>query len=318
MLVGREILVTKFKHREYFDYEVRGARSNNCVLIDAKNWVANTSNDIVGINSRGGIANNYITEVLDINIEDEKYQNTLAAGDLIMITSVASRLYTSHTFTIPIEMDTTDYTDIPVSHIVGKFTNHVISFPSFKPLANFVMLEVLDNVDSATGFIKTTDKTKTICKVVKIGPLVEDLKEDDVVLIRDNVATVTMLGGKTYSIVSEDMVVGIFNDTSFTKPLADVLSLRHKFILMDEYQPEKVSEGSLLVLPQYDASKDEGMSMVYSENTYTVLLSNIPDILPKDLVYINRAATEYITCLGKRYYVTPDSTYIIATVRGEV
>ena len=68
--------MNKFKHTEYFDYDVQGARSNNCILIDAKNWLANMSNDIVGINSRGGIANNFITEVLATNISDEKY-NTL-------------------------------------------------------------------------------------------------------------------------------------------------------------------------------------------------------------------------------------------------
>lgn len=307
-----------FKHKEYFDYEVRGARSNNCVLINAQNWLANTSNEIIGVNSRGGIANNYITQVLDVNIEDEKYVDTLSAGDVVMLTSVASRLYTSRTFTIPIEMDTTNYTDIPVSHIVGKFANNDISFPSFKVLANYVMLEVIDGVDSASGFVKTADKTKTICKVVKFGPQVTDLKEDDVVLIRDNIATVTTLNGKQYSIVSEDMIVGIFNETSFTRPLREVLTLRHNFLFMEEYQPEMTSEGSLLALPQYDASKDEGMSMVYSENTYKVLLSNIADILPDDLVYISRAATEYVTCLGQRYYVALDSTHVIATIRGEV
>jgi hypothetical protein len=41
--------VNKFKHEEYFDYKVRGARSNNCILIDAQNWLANTSNGIVGV-----------------------------------------------------------------------------------------------------------------------------------------------------------------------------------------------------------------------------------------------------------------------------
>ena len=50
--------MNKFKHTEYFDYDVQGARSNNCILIDAKNWLANMSNDIVGINSSDG---NYVS-----------------------------------------------------------------------------------------------------------------------------------------------------------------------------------------------------------------------------------------------------------------
>ena len=310
--------MSKFKHKEYFDYEVRGARSNNCVLIDAKNWLANTSNDIVGISSRGGIANNYITEVLDVNVEDTKYSNTVDSGDIVMLTAVASRLYTSRTFSIPVKMDTTEYTDIPISHIVGKFLNNTISLSSFKVLGAYVMLSILDNVDEVNGFIKTHDKTKTICKVVQVGPLVEDLKAGDIVLIRDNIATETMLNGQQFSIVAEDMIIGIFKDTDFSKPLSNIISLRHSFILMDEYQPEKVFEGSLISLPQYDASQDEGLSGIYSENTYKVILSNTKDILPDDLVYINRAATEYITYLGKRYYVTLNSEYIIATVRGEV
>lgn len=311
--------MNKFKHREYFDYKVHGARSNNCILINAQNWLANTSNDIVGVNSRGGIANNYITEVLDTNIENEEYVGTITAGDFVMLTSVASRLYTSHTFTIPIKMDNTKYTDIPVSHVVGKFINHDISFPSFNVLANYVMLEVLESVDTKNdGFVVSTEKTKTICKIVKVGPQVTDLCTGDVVLIRDNVSTETMLNGKKYSIVSDDMVLGKFISVDFEKPLAENLILRNTFILLDEYQPDYAGSMHTIAMPQYDASQDEGLSGIYSENTYTVLLSNVDDILPKDLVYINRAATEYVTYLGKRYYVALNSDFIIATVRGDV
>lgn len=311
--------MNKFKHEEYFDYKVRGARSNNCILIDAHNWLVNTSNNVVGINSRGGIANNFITEVLDTNIENEKYVDTVEAGDYVMLTSVASRLYTSHTFSIPIDRDTVQYTDIPISHVVGKFTNHEISLPTFKLLGNYVMLEVLEDVDTAdNGFVRTTSPTKTICKVYAVGPMVEDLKENDYVLIRDNISTNTMLNGRAFSIVSEDMVIGIFKDTDFHKPLNENLTLRHNNILMEEYQPDKALGCNHVVLPQYDASEDEGLSAIYSEETYKAILSNVDDIKENDLVYMDRAATSYITCLGIRYYVTSGSDFIKATVRGEI
>lgn len=311
--------MNRFKHTEYFDYDVHGARSNNCILIDAKNWLANMSNDIVGVNSRGGIANNFITEVLATNITDESYIGTVEAGDIVMMTRAASRMYTTHTFSVPVKMDCTSYTDIPISHIVGKFENRDISLPSFKVLGKYVMLEVLEDIDkNDEGFIQSTNKTTTICKVIQTGDLVNDLAKDDVVLIRDNISTNTMLGGKQFSIVSEDMIIGIFKEKAFNKPLRDVLTLRHNFILMDEYQPEMTSQGSLLALPQYDASQDEGLSAVYSETTYKVILSNEPDILPDDLIYIDRAATSYITVKGIRYYVALNTDYIIATVRGEV
>ena len=311
--------MNKFKHTEYFDYDVQGARSNNCILIDAKNWLANMSNDIVGINSRGGIANNFITEVLATNISDEKYKGTIVTGDIVMMTRAASRMYTTHTFSIPVKMDCTSYTDIPVSHIVGKFENKDISLPSFKVLGQYVMLEVLEDVDkNEKGFIQSTNKTTTVCKVVQVGPLVDDLKADDVVLIRDNISTNTMLNGKAFSIVSEDMIIGVFKERTFRVPLRDFLTLRHNFILMEEDQPEMTSQGSLLALPQYDASQDEGLSAIYHEDTYKVLLSNVPDILPDDLLYIDRAATSYVTVKGIRYYVALSEEYIIATVRGEV
>lgn len=310
--------MNKFKHEEYFEYNVQGARSNNCILINANNWLANMSNDIVGINSRGGIANNYITEVLATNISNETYKDTVEKGDIVMLTRAASRMYTSHTFNIPVKMDTTSYTDIPISLVVGKFTNRQISLSSFKLLANYVMLEVLKDVDTNNeGFVTSTNQTKTICKVLQAGPLVEDLQENDIVLTRDNVATETMMDGKQFAIVSEDMIVGKFNKSPFAGPLRDVLTLRHKYILMDEYQPEMTSEGSLLALPQYDASQDEGLSAIYSETTYKVILSNVPDILPDDLLYIDRAATNYVTIRGIRYYVALSSEYVIATVRGE-
>lgn len=317
--LGRENKLNTFKHKEYFDYQVRGARSNNCILIDAQNWLANDSNKIIGVNSRGGISNNFITEALDTNIENEHYAGTIEAGDIVMLTAVASRLYCSHTFTIPIEFDNIKYTDIPVSHVVGKFERNKISFPTFKLLGNYVMLEQLENVDTGkSGFILTANKTKTICKVVKAGPDVEDLKIDDVVLIRDNVSTDTMLNDKPYKIVSEDMIAGVFNSMEFYKPLNEILSLRHSFILMEEYQPENAAGSSVIMNPQYDATQDEGMSAIYSETTYKVILSNTVDILSNDLVYMPRAAVEYITYLGTRYYLAQNSNFILVTIRGEI
>lgn len=311
--------MTNFKHKEYFDYKVRGARSNNCVLINAQNWLANTSNEIIGFNSRGGIANNFITEVLDTNIENEQYVGTIKAGDIVMLTAVASRLYCSHTFSIPVDFDNISYTDIPVSHVLGKFNNRDLSFSSFTPLANFVVLERIENVDSnEAGFLKTANKTKTICKVVKLGPEVKDLKEDEVVLIRDNISTNTMIDGKAYQIVTEDMVVGKFTSNEYYKPLNEIIELRHSFILMDEYQPENAAGSSVIINPQYDASQDEGMSAIYNEMTYKVLLSNVKDIEPNDLVYMPRAAVEYITCLGTRYYLATNSQFVMATIRGEI
>ena len=311
--------MNKFKHEEYFDYKVQGARSNNCILIDAHNWIANTSNDIVGVNSRGGIANNFITEVLDTNIEDEKYADTVNTGDYVMLTSVASRLYTSHTFSIPIDRDNTQYTDIPISHVVGKFMHNNISLPTFQLLANYVRLKVLEDVDTnKDGFIKTSNPTKTICQVLQCGPQVTDLAINDIVLIRDNIATNTMLDGKEFSIVSEDMIIGIFKSNDFCKPLQENLTLRHNNILMEEYQPDKALGCNKIILPQYDAAEDEGLSAIYSEETYKALLSNVADIKEGDLVYMDRAATSYITCLGIRYYVTSGSDFIRATVRGEI
>lgn len=315
----RDIKLSTFKHKEYFDYKVRGARSNNCILINSQNWIPNTSNEIIAINSRGGIANNFITQVLDTNIENEHYAGTIEAGDVVMLTAVASRLYCSRTFQIPVKYDNINYTDIPVSHIVGKFEDQNISFSSFKILSNFVMLERLNDTDiGSSGILLTTDKTKTICKVVKVGPDVEDLKTGDTVLILDNISTNTMLNNTAYQIVTEDMVIGIYNSKQFYEPIEDILTLRHGFVLMDEYQPEQAAGSEHIINPQYDASQDEGMSAIYSETTYKVLLSNAKDIELNDLVYMPRAATEYVTCLGKRYYLARNTNFIMATIRGEL
>lgn len=311
--------MSTFKHKDYFDYQVRGARSNNCILINAQNWLANTSNEIIGFNSRGGISNNFITEVLDTNIENEHYVGTIMAGDFVMLTAVASRLYCSHTFNIPVKFDNTNYTDVPVSHIVGKFEDHIISFSSFKVLANYVMLERIDSVDNgSTGVLLTTEKTKTICKVVKVGPDVGDIKEGDMVLVLDNTSTNTMLSNKQYQIVAEDSIIGIYKSEEFNKPLKETLKLRHRYILMEEYQPDYAAGSSIILNPQYDASLDEGMSAIYSEVTYKVLISNVPDIISDDLVYMPRAAVEYVTCLGTRYYLARNENFVMATIRGEL
>ena len=91
-----------FKHSKNFKYDIEGSRSENCVLTNTEQWFVNDSNVIVEFNSRGGVSNTFITEVLAENLSEE-HKGEIGAGDVILITAVAAKLYGARRFAIPID-----------------------------------------------------------------------------------------------------------------------------------------------------------------------------------------------------------------------
>ena len=294
-----------------FDYRVKGSRAENCVLINTEQWYVNDSNVIVGFNSRGGVANTFITEVLAENLTD--HEGELKAGDVILITEVATRLYGARSFSIPIDLDSTKYTDIPYAHIIGKFRKK-ISFSSLHLLGDYILLKRLDNVDSKEdGFCVTTKHTNSVYEVVKKSDK-SDI-ESKYILLGDNVTTPIMLEGIQYYAASSKDVVAGFNVNAGGYTLSDIGKVYNHYMILTDTQTRFANEGDTIFKPFYDPEQDtEYYSSAYDEYRYEVLVSGQDKFKVGDILLIVPEALEYCTLNGVKYRITHNDNFIMAKV----
>lgn len=300
-----------FEYRDLFDYHIKGSRTENCILIASDNWYVNTSNAIISVNSRGGISNTYITEALAVNVhEGSKYEGLVSDGDMVLLTSVSTRVYCARTFSLPFEYDCTRYTDIPMAHVIGVFKPRTLSLDSLNIFGTYVVLEPYEEEDEGSLQL-STQINRTVYKVLKVGRDVTQVSVGDIVLTRDNIVTEIWLGGQPYSMTTEDMLVGKFNGPI---KLENVEPL-HNCIIMEDYMSDTVEGSSILLNPSYDVHADEDQrSEVYNEDRFKVLLSASEGINVGDILDIVREATNYTTLNGITYFVTYGKQFINAKI----
>lgn len=309
-----------FKHSSNFNYKIQGARSENCVLIDSEKWLLNDSNAIIGINSRGGIANTYITEVLAANFSEDliNRERDLKEGDKILITAVAARLYGARPFKIPLNFDSSRYTDIPFAHIIGIFRAGMISVASLSLLGSYILLERVKGVDEIDGLQVTTNHTESIYKVCQKSSTAALEIIDDYILLRDNVTTPIMLDGVQYYAASYKDVIAGFGNNPEKFTLETVKNVYNNYFVMTDEQIQEAFDGSNIYKPNYDFEQDdEYITEIYDESRFKVVLSGNKDFNKGDVLYAIREPLEYCTLHGKKYYVTNSKQFILAKVTGE-
>lgn len=312
IILGREIV---FKHTN-FVYDIKGSRSENCVLIDTDDWVVNTSNAIIGIDDRGGVSNSFISRVLKVNIhEGSKYYGLVSEGDMIMVTHTSAKVFSQRYFTIPLDWDSNHYTDIPMAHVIGKFNDGQITFTSFELLNDYVLTTTVKDVDNnGTLAVATKDSTVSVQEVVKKGSNAVDLEVGDKVLVRDNTTTSIMIEGVQYNTVNREMIVGKFRGESNEYTIGNLEALLGTYVLMIDNQSVYALEGSNILNPDYDFDTDvDSMSEVWTDR-YEVLMSNIDELKVGDLVFVPREALNYVTLRGRRYFVAYDKDFMLARI----
>lgn len=296
------------KHKN-FKYDVKGSRSENCVLINTEQWYVNDSNMIVEFNSRGGVSNTYITEVLAENLTS--YKGEVKTGDTILITAVAAKLYSARPFSIPIDFDSTKYTDIPYQHIIGKFDKK-ISFDSLHLLGDFVLLKRLKGVDNReNGFCITTNYTDSVYEVVKKADSVDVATY---ILAKDNVTTPIMLEGIQYYAVSYKDVVAGFDVNAGGYTVDSISTVYNHFIIAEECQTQHATEGSTIFKADCDIEEKEWISEAYNENRFKVVASALNGIDVNDVIYAVREVFDYCTFNGTKYYVVNNKNFILAKI----
>ena len=298
-----------FKHSKNFKYDIEGSRSENCVLTNTEQWFVNDSNMIVEFNSRGGVSNTFITEVLAENLSEE-HKGEIGAGDVILITAVAAKLYGARPFSIPIDLDSTKYTDIPYQHIIGKFEGK-ISFSTLHLLGDFLLLKRLKNVDTREdGFCVTTEYTDSVYEVVKKASSVDATSK--VVLVKDNVVTPIMLEGIQYYAVSFKDVVAGFDVNAGEYTVSTIDTVYNHYMIAEDCQTQFANEGSTIYKAGYDLEEQEWLSESYNENRFRVVLSMLDGIDANDIIYAIREAFEYCTFGGTKYFVMDNKRFILA------
>ena len=301
-----------FKHSKNFKYDIKGSRSENCVLINTEQWFVNDSNVIVEFNSRGGVSNTFITEVLAENLSEE-HKGEIGAGDVILITAVAAKLYGARPFSIPIDLDSTKYTDIPYQHIIGKFEGK-ISFSTLHLLGDFLLLKRLKNVDTREdGFCVTTEYTDSVYEVVKKASSVDVTSK--VVLVKDNVVTPIMLEGIQYYAVSFKDVVAGFDVNAGEYTVSTIGTVYNHYMIAEDCQTQFANEGSTIYKAGYDLEEQEWLSESYNENRFRVVLSMLDGIDANDIIYAIREAFEYCTFGGTKYFVMDNKRFILAKLK---
>lgn len=301
-----------FKHSKNFKYDIEGSRSENCVLTNTEQWFVNDSNMIVEFNSRGGVSNTFITEVLAENLSEE-HKGEIGAGDVILITAVAVKLYGARPFSIPIDLDSTKYTDIPYQHIIGKFEGK-ISFSTLHLLGDFLLLKRLKNVDTREdGFCVTTEYTDSVYEVVKKASSVDVTSK--VVLVKDNVVTPIMLEGIQYYAVSFKDVVAGFDVNAGEYTVSTIGTVYNHYMIAEDCQTQFANEGSTIYKAGYDLEEQEWLSESYNENRFRVVLSMLDGIDANDIIYAIREAFEYCTFGGTKYFVMDNKRFILAKLK---
>ena len=301
-----------FKHSKNFKYDIEGSRSENCVLTNTEQWFVNDSNMIVEFNSRGGVSNTFITEVLAENLSEE-HKGEIGAGDVILITAVAAKLYGARPFSIPIDLDSTKYTDIPYQHIIGKFEGK-ISFSTLHLLGDFLLLKRLKNVDTREdGFCVTTEYTDSVYEVVKKASSVDVTSK--VVLVKDNVVTPIMLEGIQYYAVSFKDVVAGFDVNAGEYTVSTIGTVYNHYMIAEDCQTQFANEGSTIYKAGYDLEEQEWLSESYNENRFRVVLSMLDGVDANDIIYAIREAFEYCTFGGTKYFVIDNKRFILAKLK---
>ena len=301
-----------FKHSKNFKYDIEGSRSENCVLTNTEQWFVNDSNMIVEFNSRGGVSNTFITEVLAENLSEE-HKGEIGAGDVILITAVAAKLYGARPFSIPIDLDSTKYTDIPYQHIIGKFEGK-ISFSTLHLLGDFLLLKRLKNVDTREdGFCVTTEYTDSVYEVVKKASSVDVTSK--VVLVKDNVVTPIMLEGIQYYAVSFKDVVAGFDVNAGEYTVSTIGTVYNHYMIAEDCQTQFANEGSTIFKAGYDLEEQEWLSESYNENRFRVVLSMLDGVDANDIIYAIREAFEYCTFGGTKYFVMDNKRFILAKLK---
>jgi len=296
-----------------FNYNMRFTKSDGCVLINPKNWIANTTNIVQGFSVDGKSSMNYIAEVLKTNVEEDLYGTPVKENDYVLLTRAASKVSYLKPFEVPYGIDKWKFSSIHILQVIGKFTNNIVDLEHLTPLFDKVIMEPVKIDISETIYAGEAEVT-SVGRVLKVGdggftskwkrrPM--NISVDDTVLLRENITTKINFDNKDYLCTDDNMIVGKFKDNVIN---IDNIQLYNNYLLMEELDTEaKLLGSSLLYAPVVDLDKED-ISEVYQRDKFKIINKSnaVKDFEIGDSVIISRDKVNYIIFKGKKYFMVND------------
>ena len=291
-------------------------RTKDCIIIDTKNWVQNSSQMLTIHRMSGRDIPTYLATALEVNAEKEVLKDGVKKGDTVLLTRVASEVAQYRAFEL--EVGDKRYYDVPIMQVLGKFTDNKISYNSLNMLFDKILIKKVDT--SKIGLLEIPNSNTMIGEVIKVGTCKFDkdwnrqdlqVKVGDKVLIKDNVITEITFGADTYYATEESMVVGKFNSNEFT---LENLTLINKSIIFDSYIAETALSSNLLTpLLNFE---DEDITDIYNRDLFKVLAvdNSLTDLKKNDIILTDRSVTNYVYIGVDKYFMLSGTDYLEAKI----
>ena len=301
--------------------------AKNTALIQHK-WKNDASQLIQVYNNSLETKMNYITEIVDVNMDEEKFGAKLNKGDTIFLSRyiiVCKKFNLDKGY-----VSSYPYSSIPAKYIVGRFKDGMLNLGSLEMFMDKILVEPIDEYKIGSIYLPQGSKCNVgIVKKVGTHSYFNDLekkplavKENDVVIFWNNSSTPLKLAGRPYEAIGEDRILGRFKDNIIEMENLELLDGQ---ILLRDLPEEKVDLKSSLI---FIDKNNEFEDLSTQENNYEVFkisskgkevrkgvhLDN-HDIKEGDILMINRDIAQFVYFKGKQYYLVPDIGSVDAVLR---
>ena len=279
------------------DYKVD--RTEDCALMNVNNWIS--TSDIVSQNIKGKLSISCITEILEENFKEDY---GVHKGDYVLITKVASDIAVMRSYSLT---DNSKYFNLPISQIIGRFKGNNVSLTSLELLKGKVLIEKVTNTDSYLYLPETSDM---VGKVIKVNSGIDSIRENGLILLKDNIITPIRLDGKEYFAADDTNVVGVISH--------DGIKFINESILMVPYVSPYVLGSELLVSPTIDYENLD-YSDIYNRDLFQIkfLDENLIDFKKDDIILVRRDLTTYVYIDDNKYFLLNGKKWVEAKLEGK-
>ena len=280
------------------DYKV--SKTEDCSLINVNNWIP--TSDIITQSIKGRISASFVTEVLEENFKEDY---GVSKGDYILITKVASEIAPMRSYDLN---DGNKYFNLPISQIIGKFTDKKISLSSLELIEGKVLIERISNKDSYLFLPETSDM---LGRVIKVNSKIASIKNESIIILKDNIVTPIRLEGKEYYAADDSNIVGVLN-YGFS---VEEIEFINESILLKPYQGKHVLGSKILITPDINY-EDLDYSDIYNRDLFQIKLldKSLKKLTIGDIVLARRDFTNYVYLDNEKYFLINGKKWIEAKI----
>ena len=285
-----------------FEYNIPYTKSENCILISARDWVDGSQSSLI---KRTGVTN--IQKVLDVGYTEVFKTHEVSEGDTVLISKASSQIAYLKPFDIPNNIG--KFANVHWMQVLGRVSE--LTSSGIELFYNKVLLR---EVKMSSSLLIMEDDKK-LYEVLKVGPhnftdeweeIPMEVEEGMLVLVNDGSLTKVELTDGIYYITEENNVIGYFGGENLVLDKFIPLSTR---ILLKPYEKE-VSDGGL-----YNPLVDldiEDISEVYDRDMFKVVNvgEKITSVKKDDIISVNRDSLSHICYNRESYFVANSDEYI--------